>query len=34
MAFRLLEAVGLDKDKDVRRERLSSAESVNAVKDR
>jgi hypothetical protein len=34
MAFRLLEAAGLDKDKDVRRERLSVAESVNAVKDR
>jgi uncharacterized protein len=34
MAFRLLEAAGLDKDKDVRRERLGVAESVNAVKDR
>ena len=34
MAFRLLEAAGLDKDKDVRRERLSVAESVNAMKDR
>ena len=34
MAFRLLEAAGLDKDKDVKRERLSVAESVNAVKDR
>ena len=33
MAFRLLEAVGLDKDKDVTRERLGVAESVNAVKD-
>jgi TRAP transporter TAXI family solute receptor len=33
MAFRLLEAAGLDKDKDVRRERLSVAESVNAIKD-
>jgi TRAP transporter TAXI family solute receptor len=33
MAFRLLEAAGLDKDKDVKRERLSVAESVNAVKD-
>jgi len=32
MAFRLLEAAGLDKDKDVKRERLSVAESVNAVK--
>lgn len=34
MAFRLLEASGIDKDKDVRRERLGVAESVNAVKDR
>jgi TRAP transporter TAXI family solute receptor len=34
MAFRLLEAAGLDKDKEVKRERLSVAESVNAVKDR
>ena len=34
MAFRLLEAAGLDKDKDVRRERLSVSESVNAMKDR
>ncbi|MBL8516458.1 MAG: TAXI family TRAP transporter solute-binding subunit [Betaproteobacteria bacterium] len=33
MAFRLLEAMGLDKDKDVKRERLSIAESVNAMKD-
>jgi len=33
MAFRLLEAAGLDKDKDVKRERLSAAESVNAIKD-
>lgn len=33
MAFRLLEAAGLDKDKDVKRERLSVAESVNAIKD-
>jgi TRAP transporter TAXI family solute receptor len=33
MAFRLLEAVGLDKDKDVTRERLGVAESVNAIKD-
>ena len=32
MALRLLEAVGIDKD--VRRERLSVAESVNAMKDR
>src|SRR3954454_18374523 len=28
MAFRVLEAVGLDKDKDVKRERLGVAESV------
>lgn len=34
MAFRILEAAGLDKDKDVKRERLSVAESVNAIKDR
>ncbi len=34
MAFRVLEAAGLDKDKDVRRERLGVAESVNALKDR
>ena len=34
MAFRLLEAAGIDKDKDVKRERLSVAESVNAIKDR
>lgn len=34
MAFRVLEAAGLDKDKDVKRERLGVAESVNAVKDR
>jgi TRAP transporter TAXI family solute receptor len=33
MAFRMLEAAGLDKDKDVTRERLSVAESVNAIKD-
>ena len=33
MAFRMLEAAGLDKDKDVDRERLGVAESVNAVKD-
>mgnify|MGYP000202062759 FL=1 len=33
MAFRLIEAVGLDKDKDMKRERLSVAESVNALKD-
>lgn len=34
MAFRLIEAVGLDKDKDMKRERLGVAESVNALKDR
>lgn len=33
MAFRILEAAHLDKDKDVKRERLSVAESVNALKD-
>lgn len=33
MAFRILEAAGLDKDRDVKRERLSVAESVNAIKD-
>ena len=33
-AFRVLEAAGLDKDKDVKRERLGAAESVNAIKDR
>ena len=33
MAFRLIEAAGLDKDKDMKRERLSVAESVNALKD-
>ena len=34
MAFRLIEAAGLDRDKDFRaRERLSPAESTNAVKD-
>ena len=33
MAFRLIEAAGLDKDKDMKRERLGAAESVNAVKD-
>lgn len=32
--FRLLEAAGLDKDKDVKRERLSVAESATALKDR
>jgi TRAP transporter TAXI family solute receptor len=34
MAFRVIEAAGLDKDKDMKRERLSVAESVNALKDR
>lgn len=33
MAFRLIEAAGMDKDKDLKRERLGVAESVNAVKD-
>jgi len=32
-AFRLIEAAGLDRDKDIKRERLSVAESVNAIKD-
>jgi TRAP transporter TAXI family solute receptor len=34
MAIRVIEASGLDKDKDMKRERLSVAESVNAIKDR
>jgi TRAP transporter TAXI family solute receptor len=34
MAFRVIEAGGLDKDKDLKRERLGVAESVNALKDR
>ncbi len=33
-AFRVIEAAGLDKDKDMRRERLGVAESVNAIKDK
>lgn len=33
-AFRVLEAAGVDKDKDLTRERLGAAESVNALKDR
>lgn len=33
MAFRLIEAAGLDKDKDLKRERLGAAESANALKD-
>src|SRR6195256_4672336 len=34
MGFRVIEAAGLDKDKDMKRERLGAAESVNAIKDR
>jgi TRAP transporter TAXI family solute receptor len=34
MAFRVIEGGGLDKDKDLRRERLGAAESTNAIKDR
>jgi len=34
MAFRVIEAAGLDKDKDMKRERLGVAESVNAIKDK
>jgi len=34
MAFRVIEAAGLDKDKDITRERLGVAESVEAIKDR
>lgn len=34
LALRMLEAAHIDKDKDVKRERLSVAESVNALKDR
>jgi TRAP transporter TAXI family solute receptor len=33
-AFRVIEAAGLDKDRDIKRERLGVAESVNALKDR
>jgi TRAP transporter TAXI family solute receptor len=33
MAFRVIEAAGLDKDKDMTRERLGVAESTNALKD-
>ena len=33
MAFRVIEAAGLDKDKDMTRDRLGVAESVNAIKD-
>src|SRR5262245_38601416 len=34
MGFRVIEAAGLDKDKDMKRERLGVAESANALKDR
>jgi len=34
MAFRVIEAAGLDRDRDMKRERLGVAESVNALKDR
>ncbi len=34
MAFRVLEAAGLDGKKDIKQERLGVAESVNAMKDR
>jgi TRAP transporter TAXI family solute receptor len=34
MAFRVIEAAALDKDRDMRRERLGVAESVAALKDR
>ena len=33
-AFRVLEAAGIDPQKDLKRERLSVAESVNAIKDK
>ena len=33
LAFRCIEMAGLDKDKDMRRERLGVAESTNALKD-
>jgi TRAP transporter TAXI family solute receptor len=33
MAFRVIDAPGLDKDKDMRRERIGVAESTNAIKD-
>jgi TRAP transporter TAXI family solute receptor len=32
-AFRVIEAAGLDRDKDMQRERLGAAESANALKD-
>ena len=34
MAFRVIEAAGLDRDKDITRERLGVSESVNALKDK
>src|SRR4029077_8322994 len=34
MGFRVIEAAGLDKDRDMKRERLGAAESVNAIKDK
>jgi TRAP transporter TAXI family solute receptor len=34
MGFRVIEAAGLDKDRDMKRERLGVTESVNALKDR
>jgi TRAP transporter TAXI family solute receptor len=34
MGFRVIEAAGLDRDRDMKRERLGVAESVNALKDR
>ena len=34
IALRILEAYGIDPDKDVKREKLSVAESVNAIKDK
>jgi hypothetical protein len=34
MAFRILDAAGLDKDRDITKERLGAAESANALKDR
>lgn len=33
MSFRIIEAAGLDRDRDMKRERLGVAESVNALKD-
>src|SRR5258706_4046858 len=34
MAFRILDAAGIDGKKDIKQERLGAAESVNAIKDR